>query len=94
MLARIPGYQDTRIPGYQDTRILRMATAKNDVIEDIVKDILNNVDRVVRDRGGRTPVQKAVHGAASDIRGGKEVSVVGKKIEKGKFIAVEGKYSI
>ena len=51
-----------------------MANA-NDIIEDLVKDVLNDVDRVVRDRGGRTPVQKAVQGCVGDIRGKKKVSV-------------------
>ena len=51
------------------------------------------MDRVARDRGGRTPVQKAVAGVASDIRDRGEVSGVGKKVDKGKFVAVEGYYN-
>ena len=53
-----------------------MAMAKikaNDIIEDIVKEILDNVDRVARDRGGQTPIQRAVAESSKDIRDKEEV---------------------
>ena len=44
-----------------------MACNKNNIIEDIVREIRNNVERVARDRGGRTPLQKVVAGSKIDI---------------------------
>lgn len=38
-------------------------------MEDIVKDLLEEVDRVARQKVGRKPVQMVVEGAARDIRG-------------------------
>ena len=73
-------------------RICKMVNSR-DIIEDIVGEIIGEVERVARDKRGRTPVRKAVEGNVGDIRGR-----VGKcggdgKIDKvGKFEAPKGKF--
>ena len=59
-------------------QVVTMSTISNDIVEDIVNDLLEEVEKVARTKEGggmarikegRGPVKMAVEGAAQDIRG-------------------------
>ena len=71
-----------------------MATTNNSrMVKELLEEVLEGVVRVGRDKGGRTPLQKAVGGSVKDIRGaGGEVHKSGGS--KGNFVPQRGNLKI